>query len=195
MNALIHRSEILFSNKHEADLRSQAIKIVISNRNEETYIRPSKHYKGFHYNNQLSILYVYHLFPIYLRVNYIIYWKKLHINAKVVAIPPTNLRQLFMLRRICDIKCNRYNCYICVDKDRLCQVKGCVYRICCDECRPNGFHISETMQPLYLRYAQHLGDMRHPQKQRPWSEHIKIHHNWTIGLSKTSRVVNNTFRK
>ena len=36
------------------------------------------------------------------------------------------------------------------------------------------------MQPLYLRYAQHLGDMRHLQKQRPWSEHVKIYHNETI---------------
>ena len=36
------------------------------------------------------------------------------------------------------------------------------------------------MQPFYLRYAQHLGDMRHPQRQRPWSKHIKIRHDGTI---------------
>ena len=103
--------------------------------------------------------------------------KELHINAQVVAIPPTNLRQLIMQTRICDNKCNRYNCCICVNKNGLCQVKGCVYRINCDEC--NGFYISETMQPLYFHFTQHLGDMRHLQIQRPWSEHIKIHHNGT----------------
>ena len=36
-------------------------------------------------------------------------------------------RQLFMKTRIYDMKCNRDNCCICVNKNRLCQVKGCVY--------------------------------------------------------------------
>ena len=80
-----------------------------------------------------------------------------------------------MQTRIYDIKFNRCNCCVCVNKNGLCKVKGCVYGINCDE--RNGFYIGETMQPLYLRYAQLLGDMRHPQRQRPWSEHIKIHHN------------------
>ena len=92
--------------------------------------------------------------------------QKLLINAQVVAVPPTNLRQLFMQTRIYDIKCNRYNCCICVQKTGLFQVIGCVYRINCEEC--NGFYIGETMQNLYLRYAYHLGDMCHPQKQRPY---------------------------
>ena len=36
------------------------------------------------------------------------------------------------------------------------------------------------MQSFFLRYAQHLGYIRHPQRQRPWSEHIKLHHNGTV---------------
>ena len=36
------------------------------------------------------------------------------------------------------------------------------------------------MQPLYLRYAQYLGDMCHLQRQRPWSEHVKIYNNGTV---------------
>ena len=36
------------------------------------------------------------------------------------------------------------------------------------------------MQPLYLRYVQHLGDMHHLQRQRPWSEHVKIYHKGTV---------------
>ena len=86
--------------------------------------------------------------------------KELHINAQVVAFPPTNLRQLFMQTRIYDIKCNLYTYCISLNKNGLCQVKGCVYRINCDEC--NGFNMGETIQHLYLRYVQHLGDMRHP---------------------------------
>ena len=36
------------------------------------------------------------------------------------------------------------------------------------------------MQPLYLRYAQHLGDKRHLQRQRQWSEYVKIYHNGAV---------------
>ena len=36
------------------------------------------------------------------------------------------------------------------------------------------------MQPLNLSYAQHVGDMRHLQRQRPWSEHVKIYYNGTV---------------
>ena len=92
MNALIHRSEILSSKKHKAESRLQAIKIIKSNGYEDIYT--SNHHKGLHYNNQLQLLRiglpfisdkftrkVYHLL------------KDLHINAQVVAIPPTNLRQ------------------------------------------------------------------------------------------------------
>ena len=55
---------------------------------------------------------------------------------------------------------------MCVNKNGLCQVKGCVYRVNCDEC--NGFYTGE--QPYYFRYAQHLVELSHPQKQRSRSE-------------------------
>ena len=174
-NALIHRSEMLSSEKYKTESRSQALNILISNGYEDNYT--SNHHKSFHYNNQLPLLRIPFLTDTFTRkLCYVL--KELCINAQVVAIPPTNLRQLLMKSRIYDTQCNRDNCCICINKNGLCQVKGCVYRINCVEC--NGFYIGETMQPLHLRYAQHLGDMRHPQRQRPWSEHIKIQHNGTV---------------
>ena len=136
MNALRHRSEILSSKKHKAESRTQAIKIIKSNGYEDIYT--SNHYKGLHYNNQLPLLRIPFISDKFTRNVYHLL-KELHINAQVVAIPPTNLRQLFMKTRIYDMKCNRDSCCICINKNGLCQVKGCVYRINCVEC--NDFYI------------------------------------------------------
>ena len=185
VNALIHRSEILSSKKLKAESRSQAIKIIKSNGYEDIYT--SNHHKGLHYNNQLPLLRIPFISDKFTRKVYHLL-KELHINAQVVAIPPTNLRQLFMKTRIYDMKCNRDNCCICVNKNGLCQVKGCVYRINCVEC--NDFYNGETTQPLYLRYVQHLGDMCHLQRQHPWSEHVKIYHNGTVPKTNIEILIN-----
>ena len=36
-------------------------------------------------------------------------------------------------------------------------------------------YIGETMQPLYMRFNQHKGDIRHHDKLKPLSEHVNIH--------------------
>ena len=140
-------------------------------------IYTSNHHKGLHYNNQLPLLRIPFISDKFTSKVYHLL-KELHINAQVVAIPPTNLRQLFMKTGVYDMKCNRDNCCVSVNKNVLCQVKGFVYRINCVEC--NDFYIGETMQHLYLRYVQHLSDMRHLQGQRSWSKHVKIYHNGTV---------------
>ena len=128
MNALIHRSEILSSKKHKAESRSQAIKIIKSNRYEDIYT--TNHHKGLHYTNQFPLLRIPFIYDKFTRKVYHLL-KELHINAQVVAIPPTNLRQLFMKTRIYDMKCYRDNCCISVNKNGLCQVKDYVYQINC----------------------------------------------------------------
>ena len=124
VNPLIHRPEILSSKKHKAESRSQAIKIINSNGYEDIYT--SNHHKGLHYNNQLLLLRIPFISDKFTRKVYHLL-KEHHINAQVFAILPTNLRQLFMKTRIYDMKCNRDNCCICVNKNGLFQVKGCVY--------------------------------------------------------------------
>ena len=57
----------------------------------------------------------------------------------------------------------------------ICQIKGCVYRIDCIEC--GQFYIGKTMQSLYMRFNQHKGDIRHHDRLKPWSEHVKLNHN------------------
>ena len=57
----------------------------------------------------------------------------------------------------------------------ICQIKGCVYRIDCIEC--GQFYTDETMQPLHMRFYQHKGDIRHHDRLKPWSEHVKLNHN------------------
>ena len=42
----------------------------------------------------------------------------------------------------------------------ICQIKGCVYQIDCIEC--GQLYIGKTMQPLYIRFNQHKGDICHP---------------------------------
>ena len=36
------------------------------------------------------------------------------------------------------------------------------------------------MQPLYMRFNQHKGDIRHQDRLKPWSEHVKLNHNGRV---------------
>ena len=54
----------------------------------------------------------------------------------------------------------------------------CVYRIDCIEC--GQFYIGKTKQPLYMRFNQHKGDIRHHDRLKSWSEHVKLNHNGRI---------------
>ena len=38
----------------------------------------------------------------------------------------------------------------------------------------------ETMQPLYMRFNQHKGDIHHHNRLKPWSAHVKLHHNGRV---------------
>ena len=62
--------------------------------------------------------------------------------------------------------------------DNTCQIKRCVGRVDCIEC--GQFYIGETMQTLYMRFNQHKGDIRHHNRLKPWSEHVKLNHNGRV---------------
>ena len=108
--------------------------------------------------------------------------KHIDTRAQIVITTPLTLRKLLIKSRIYDNKCTRVSCDIC-DKtnskmDSTYQIKGCVYRIDCIEC--GQFYIDETMQSLYMRFYQYKGDIRHHDRLKPWSEHVKLNHNGRV---------------
>ena len=47
------------------------------------------------------------------------------------------------------------------------------------------FYIGETGQPLAQKYKQHLADMKHVERDKPWSLHMRNAHG---GLSANTKI-------
>ena len=177
IKAMISKAESVSSDSYRPEARDKAINIARTN---GYYDIPHPRYRS-RYIKDLPILKITFISDNFTR-NLDITLKYLDIIAQIIITTPLTLRKLFIKLRIYDNKCTRISCDICDKKnskmDGICQIKGCAYRIDCTEC--GQFYIGETMQPLYMRYNQHKGDIRHPDRQKPWSEHVKINHNGRV---------------
>jgi hypothetical protein len=175
VNAMYNKADFVTSKQFKPEIKIKALAIATSNG------YTSKHFSNYHGQSYfrkgvpiLKIPFISDQYTKQLQKELI----RLEIPAQIVITSPLSLEKLLIKSRIYDNNCPKQFCDICNsnnNKDGTCQIKGCIYKIVCNAC--GLFYIGETMQPLYMRYGQHLGDIRHPERQKPWSEHVRSKHN------------------
>ena len=94
--------------------------------------------------------------------------------VNIAVKPPPTLKQILVRSRLYDSKCDGKGCQICTEESGICKIKGVVYQLTCTTC--SAIYIGETGRTLAERIKEHLADMRFPDRNKPWSLHVKNVH-------------------
>ena len=99
---------------------------------------------------------------------------KYGLTINIMPSSPPTLKQRLVRSRIYDRECHRTSCPDCTHRAGLCMIKGAVYELSCLDCGEK--YIGEAGRPLVDRIKEHLADLEHYNRTKPWSTHRREKH-------------------